>query len=107
MMQILLPLEIGLGCCSFVFYPIIPCIPLLIHHCTYQPPRPFAHHLPQDATWRLDQSVRDTTAQRQIEAITKLTSYSDPNAPSEKLIRCIIGELAATQCFDVILYRVM
>ena len=47
--------------------------------------------LSQAATWRLDQSVRDTTAQRQIEAIHKLSSWSDPHAPSEKLIRCIIG----------------
>lgn len=46
----------------------------------------------QGATWRLDQSVRDTTAQRQIEAIQKLASWSDPNAPSEKLIRCILGK---------------
>ena len=62
-------------------------------HCSYPS---------QEATWRLDQSVRDTTAQRQSEAITKLTSYSDPNAPSEKLIRCIIGETASRQC-DVIM----
>ncbi len=45
-----------------------------------------------EVTWRLDQSIRDTTAQRQIEAVKKLESFFDPDAPSEKLIRCVIGE---------------
>jgi hypothetical protein len=41
-------------------------------------------------TWRLDQSIRDTTAQRQVEAISKLAKYADAESPSERLLRCIL-----------------
>jgi DNA polymerase III delta prime subunit len=39
--------------------------------------------------WRCDQSIRDTTAQRQLEAIQRLSML--PQSPSEILIRCIIS----------------
>lgn len=41
--------------------------------------------------WRLDQSIRDTTAQRQLEAIEKLSTFTSEDSPSEKLIRCVIA----------------
>ena len=39
--------------------------------------------------WRCDQSIRDTTAMRQLEAIKRLSKL--PQSPSEQLIRCIIA----------------
>lgn len=42
------------------------------------------------ATWRIDQSVKDTTTKRQLEAIENLGSYKEEKSPFEKLVRCII-----------------
>eukprot|EP00878_Enallax_costatus_P046783 GHUV01057069.1.p1 GENE.GHUV01057069.1~~GHUV01057069.1.p1 ORF type:complete len:325 (+),score=37.41 GHUV01057069.1:877-1851(+) len=39
------------------------------------------------AGWRLDQSVRDTTAKRQLEAIKRLAHLRQPNSPFELLLR--------------------
>lgn len=39
------------------------------------------------AGWRLDQSVRDTTARRQMEAINRLAHLRQPNSPFELLLR--------------------
>lgn len=46
--------------------------------------------------WRLDQAVRDTTARRQLEAVSTLSGFRDGTAPAEKLVRGIVvgGALA-------------
>ncbi|KAF6250816.1 AAA domain-containing protein [Scenedesmus sp. NREL 46B-D3] len=43
-------------------------------------------------TWRLDQSVRDTTARRQLEAIARLARLRVQGSPFELLLRaCLVG----------------
>eukprot|EP00775_Hariotina_reticulata_P009337 gene9337-9500_t len=42
--------------------------------------------------WRLDQSVRDTTARRQLDAINRLSLLRQPASPFEALLRrCLVG----------------
>ncbi|WIA20873.1 hypothetical protein OEZ85_005221 [Tetradesmus obliquus] len=44
------------------------------------------------ASWRLDQSVRDTTARRQLEAIARLAHLRVQGSPFELLLRaCLVG----------------
>lgn len=41
----------------------------------------------REPTWRIDQSVRDTTAKRQLHAIKLLGAWADEKSAPEKLIR--------------------
>eukprot|EP00798_Chlamydomonas_sp_ICE-L_P000563 gene563-1973_t len=46
--------------------------------------------LDKGALWRIDQSFRDPTSERRVEAVERLNSFTDPRSPTEVLVRCVI-----------------